>query len=140
MDCLWSAAERQSIELVGPEGTLEDTLSCGNSDMLIRALVNVLGNAIKYSPPHTTITLRLADAGAEGIALHVVDQGIGIAESDLPRLFDPFFQAAEHDGAKAGVGLGLSFVKAVIERHGGSIRVTSEVGRGTDFGIVLPRA
>jgi signal transduction histidine kinase/CHASE2 domain-containing sensor protein len=141
VDQLWPAAENKAIELVGPECDLEDTLVMGNPDMLIRALVNVIDNALKYSPSHTAITVRLVDEAEDGIVLHIIDQGIGIAEEDLPPLFDPFFQVKRGKSeGDMGVGLGLPFVKAVIERHGGSITVSSQLGQGSDFRIVLPRA
>ncbi|GAB2567553.1 CHASE2 domain-containing protein [Dyella jejuensis] len=140
IDQLWPAAENKSIELIGPECGLDDTLLRGNADMLIRALVNVIDNALKYSPPHTTITLRIVDDGDSGMLLHIVDQGIGIAEEDLAHLFDPFFQVAGKPEVDMGVGLGLPFVKTVIERHGGSITVASQPGQGTDVRIALPRA
>lgn len=138
-DQLWPTAQSRSIELIGPECELGDTLLQGHADMLIRALVNVVDNALKYSPPHTVITLRIVDAGKGRMALHVIDQGIGIAEGDLPHLFEPFFQVSDKPEAELGVGLGLPFVKTVIERHGGSITVASQSGRGTDVCIVLPR-
>jgi signal transduction histidine kinase len=140
VDQLWPAADSKSIELIGPECELEDTLLMGNVDMLIRAVVNVIDNALKYSPPHTAITVRIDDAGAGKMVLHVIDQGVGIAAEHLPHLFDPFFQAEGKGDAERGVGLGLPFVKAVIERHGGSIHVHSAPGQGTDFGVTLPRA
>jgi CHASE2 domain-containing sensor protein len=140
IDQLWPAAEAKSIQLIGPECILDDTLLMGNADMLIRALVNVIDNALKYSPAHTSVTLRIVDDGEAGLVLHIMDQGIGIAEEDLPQLFDPFFQvgAGKADG-DMGVGLGLPFVKTVIERHGGSITVASRLGDGTDFRMVFPR-
>jgi signal transduction histidine kinase len=119
---------------------LDDTLMLGHSDMLIRALVNVIDNALKYSPPDTAITVRIADAGEGRMALHVIDQGIGIAEEHLAHLFEPFFQVAGKSNVEMGVGLGLPFVKTVIERHGGSISVSSQPGHGTDVRMVFPRA
>jgi len=141
MDQLWPVAENKAIELIGPECDVEDTLIMGNPDMLIRTLVNVIDNALKYSPSHTAITVRLVDEGEDGLVLHIIDQGVGIAESDVPHLFEPFFQVGggKREG-DMGVGLGLPFVKAVIERHGGSVTVASQLGQGTDFRIVLPRA
>jgi CHASE2 domain-containing sensor protein/two-component sensor histidine kinase len=139
VDQLWPAAESKSIELIGPECELEDTLLMGNADMLIRAIVNVIDNALKYSQPQTAITVRIVDEGEEGMVLHVIDQGVGIAAEHLPHLFDPFFQADGKGDADRGVGLGLPFVKAVIERHGGDVQVHSEPGKGTDFRIVLAR-
>jgi CHASE2 domain-containing sensor protein len=140
VDQLWPAADNKAIELVGPECELDDTLMRANADMLIRTLVNVIDNALKYSPPHTAITVRIVDEGDGGMMLHVIDQGIGIAAENLPRLFDPFFQVEGKSDGHMGVGLGLPFVKAVIERHGGSISVSSELGQGTDMRISLPRA
>ncbi|WP_333682185.1 ATP-binding protein [Dyella sp.] len=141
MDQLWLAARDKAIELIGPECDRQDTAIMGNPDMLIRALVNVIDNALKYSPSHTAITVRLLDEGEEGLVLHVIDHGMGIAEDNLPHLFEPFFQVGggQRNG-DMGVGLGLPFVKAVIERHGGSITVASQLGQGTDFRIVLPHA
>ena len=141
VDQLWPVAENKAIDLIGPECDLDDTLIMGSSDMLIRALVNVIDNALKYSPSHTAITVRLVDEGEDGLVLHVIDQGMGIAADDVPHLFEPFFQVGggKREG-DMGVGLGLPFVKAVIERHGGSLNVTSQLGQGTDFRMVLPRA
>jgi signal transduction histidine kinase/CHASE2 domain-containing sensor protein len=139
-DQLWRTAQAKSIALIGPECELDDTLMLGHSDMLIRALVNVIDNALKYSPPDTAITVRIADAGEGCLALHVMDQGIGIAEEHLAHLFEPFFQVAGKSNVEMGVGLGLPFVKTVIERHGGSISVSSQPGHGTDVRMVFPRA
>jgi CHASE2 domain-containing sensor protein len=140
VDQLWPRAEGKFIELIGPECDFENTLIIGNADMLIRAVVNVIDNALKYSPSHTAITVSIVDEGANGMALHVMDQGIGIAAEHLPHLFGPFFQADGKGDADRGVGLGLPFVKAVIERHGGRIQVLSKPGKGTDFSLVLPIA
>jgi len=137
-DQLWPIAGGKSIELIGPECDLGDTLIHGHADMLIRAVVNVIDNALKYSSPHTAVTLRIVAAGEEHIALHVIDQGIGIAEDDLVHLFEPFFQVSGRVGVELGVGLGLPFVKTVIERHGGTISVTSQRGSGTDVCMVFP--
>lgn len=139
IDYAWSAAEKKSIQVIGPECSVENTMLMGNADMLIRTIVNVIDNAIKYSPPHTSIKVRLVDVDQKHMALHIVDEGMGIAEDDLQRLFDPFFQVVTQGEAEAGVGLGLPFVKTVIERHGGSVNVQSAPGIGTDFKIVLPR-
>jgi signal transduction histidine kinase len=140
VDQLWPAAENKSIELIGPECELDDTLILANADMLIRALINVIDNALKYSSPATAITVRLVADGEARIGLHVIDQGIGITEENVPRLFDPFFQVEGKADGHMGVGLGLPFVKTVIERHGGSIIVSSKLGQGTDMHIALPRA
>ncbi|GLQ95897.1 sensor histidine kinase [Dyella mobilis] len=140
IDQLWPAAESKAIDLIGPQCALENTLIAANANMLIRALVNVIDNALKYSPSHTSITVRIEAKDDRHLSLHVIDQGIGIAQEDLTRLFDPFFQVAGKADGEMGVGLGLPFVKAVIDRHGGEIGVSSHPGRGTDVCIVLPAA
>jgi CHASE2 domain-containing sensor protein len=138
IDQMWSAAERKSIQLVGPEGDATGALVMANTDMLIRAVVNLLDNAVKYSPSHTAIRIGIAPAGAARLELYVIDEGIGISAEAMPRLFEPFFRAGKTRETSDGVGLGLPFVKTVIQRHGGAVGVTSELGAGTEFRIVLP--
>jgi signal transduction histidine kinase len=74
--------------------------------------------------------------GAE-VEFQVVDQGIGLPEQDIPRLFETFFRAS-NSGKISGTGLGLSIVKRAVELHGGRIAVTSQLGKGTTFTVVLP--
>ncbi|MFC5475327.1 ATP-binding protein [Paraherbaspirillum soli] len=143
VDQVAPAAEQKSIALLAPEDTGQPLFLLGNWNMLMRSLVNVLDNAIKYSPPGSAITVRLArENGDQGelATIHVIDQGIGIPADALPHLFEPFFQVdGRHDG-KTGIGLGLPFVLTVVERHGGTISVASHAGLGTDFRIALPLA
>ncbi|MEE4281802.1 MAG: CHASE2 domain-containing protein [Pseudomonadales bacterium] len=109
-----------------------------NGELLERAFVNLLTNAIKYSPPDTTISI---DLKIEDSKVHVIfkDQGYGIPAEELPHIFEPFFRSSEKRLAEnRGAGLGLRFVKTVIERHTGSISVTSTWGEGTTFELVLP--
>jgi CHASE2 domain-containing sensor protein/nitrogen-specific signal transduction histidine kinase len=138
MDQVWSTAERKSVQLIGPIGQIADTLVMASSDMLIRAVVNVLDNAVKYSPSHTSIRIGISRAGPASFELYVIDEGIGISGEAMTRIFEPFFQVETHRDVADGLGLGLAFVKAVIQRHGGSLSVTSESGMGTEFRIVLP--
>ncbi|CAE7458919.1 phoR [Symbiodinium pilosum] len=109
-----------------------------NGELLERAFVNLLTNAIKYSPPDTTISIDLKIKDSK---VHVIfkDQGYGIPAEELPHIFEPFFRSSEKRLAEnRGAGLGLRFVKTVIERHTGSISVTSTWGEGTTFELVLP--
>jgi len=132
------AARKKSISLLGPSGDIANTLIRADANMLMRAIVNVIDNAIKYSTPHTVVEVRIERVDDGQLALHVVDQGIGISQDALQRLFEPFFQVRRDRHDDGGVGLGLPFVKAVVERHRGTIEVVSEPGRGTDFVIRLP--
>ncbi|WP_153074621.1 ATP-binding protein [Paraburkholderia bonniea] len=139
MDQVWLAANQKSIELLGPDNeTGCEPYVQGNLDMLLRAVVNVLDNAIKYSPENTAIEVRIVATDDGQFALHVIDQGIGMTPDTIARLYEPFFQAVRQRDAEAGVGLGLPFVRAVVERHGGTVGVSSELGRGTDFWVQLP--
>lgn len=104
--------------------------------LLRHALVNLMSNAIKYSPQGGTIVFSAGwDAGA--VTFEVSDCGIGIPEKDLPRLFESFHRAG-NVGNISGTGLGLAIVKKSVERHGGTINVRSEEGRGTTFTINIP--
>jgi two-component system phosphate regulon sensor histidine kinase PhoR len=110
-----------------------------NPPLLEQAVVNLLDNAIKYSPEDTTVALSAAQAERETV-ITVADQGVGISRDHLPRLFERFYRV---DKARSrdlgGTGLGLSIVKHIAQVHGGSVSVDSLVGRGSTFRIHLPR-
>ena len=109
----------------------------GNRDRLEQALQNLAANAIRYAPPGSTIRLA-ARAAAGGVAISVEDEGPGIAPEHLPHIFDRFYKAeASRTGTSGGSGLGLSIVKAIVERHGARISVSSRPER-TTFDIVFP--
>ncbi len=101
-----------------------------------RVLANLLSNAIKYSPSGGTIHFD-AIQQSHGLQFSVSDQGIGIPDDDIPRLFESFHRAT-NVGNISGTGLGLSIVKKSLERQGGSIEVTSRVGHGTIFLVKIP--
>lgn len=105
-----------------------------------RLLVNLLGNAIKFTPSGGAVTLRSAWDGDRGrLTLAVTDTGEGIPPEDLEKIFDKFGQAARRTaGRKMSTGLGLTFCKLVAEAHGGTITVRSEVGAGSTFTIEIP--
>ncbi|HTK66783.1 MAG TPA: HAMP domain-containing sensor histidine kinase [Pseudonocardia sp.] len=114
------------------ESRLQPCTVSGDSTALERAVLNLLDNAAKWSPPagSVRIGLRVEDNG--WAVLEVLDEGPGIAEHDLPRVFDRFYRATE-DRGRPGSGLGLAIVKQVAERHGGSVRA----GRGESGGALL---
>jgi signal transduction histidine kinase len=106
-------------------------------DRLEQAIGNLVANALRHTPPEGTIDLD-GRAGANGYTLRVSDTGTGIAPEHLAHVFDRFYKVdASRTSGAGGSGLGLSIVKAIVERHGGSISVTSSGGR-TEFVIVLP--
>jgi len=106
-------------------------------DRLRQALANLVDNAIKYTPRggHIDVT---ASVHAESVAIRVNDNGAGISERDLPRIFDRLYRG-DQSRTTRGIGLGLSLVKAYVEAQAGQVVVTSEPGRGSTFEVRLPR-
>jgi two-component system sensor kinase FixL len=104
-----------------------------------QVVTNLINNAIKYSPDGGAITVTIqAEEGAENVTLSVADHGIGIPHSDQARIFGRFVRAENAQGI-GGTGLGLYLCRALMERHGGSIRFTSTEGAGSTFTVTLPR-
>jgi signal transduction histidine kinase len=104
-------------------------------------LLNLVTNAIKYTPQSGTVALSLAQEDGS-VMFTVADTGIGIAPGDLPHIFDRFWRAdpaRSRTGDRPGTGLGLSITKWIAEAHGGSITVQSRPGRGSVFTVRLPR-
>jgi two-component system sensor histidine kinase SenX3 len=117
-----------------------DVLIRGDRDLLVRALVNLLDNAIQYTRPGGRIDVTMAKADAR-VEVTVADTGMGIPANELLRIFERFYRVDKaRSRALGGTGLGLAIVKHVAERHGGSIRVVSEEGRGSAFTLSLPVA
>jgi PAS domain S-box-containing protein len=100
------------------------------------ALVNLLENAVKYSPPKTTIRLRVALLDRAAM-ITVSDEGIGIPQEDIPQLFEAFHRG-RNVGSANGTGLGLVIVKQAIDAHHGSINVDSQLNQGTTFTLTIP--
>lgn len=103
--------------------------------LLRHILTNLLGNALKYSPPDTPVRCTV-EAEGDRLRLEVTDRGIGIPAQDLPRLFERFHRGG-NVGNVQGTGMGLHIVKECVELHGGRIDVDSEPGRGTTFRVEL---
>lgn len=116
----------------------------GDGPRLQQVFWNLLKNAIKFSPPKARITLKavVLDGEPLRVAIHIADQGAGIAAKDLARIFLPFEQATtegKQRGSDAGLGLGLAIAKAIVELHRGTIHAASDgVGRGATFTVHLP--
>jgi PAS domain S-box-containing protein len=103
-----------------------------------RALNNLITNAIKYSPEHAPITI-VCDKQGENFTIAVKDEGIGMDEHVLDRVFDKFFRADSSDTAVGGFGLGLNIAADIVNNHGGSIHAKSEKGAGSTFTISIPQ-
>ena len=110
----------------------------GDPDLLAQVLINLVDNAIKYTPTGGTITISAPVEGDE-IRIDVADTGVGIPAENLPRIFERFYRVEKaRTRGKGGTGLGLAIVKHIIKGHGGRVDVKSVVGKGTVFSIFLP--
>jgi len=108
---------------------------------LEQALVNLVDNAVKFSPPGTEVRIACNRTDGGMVEIHVIDQGIGIPEADLPRIFERFYRVDKARSREAGgTGLGLSIVKHIAELFGGSVRVKSRLNEGSTFTLCFPAA
>lgn len=128
-------AARKNIEIITEIGeplrpVAADSLS------LSEVFVNIIGNAIKYSPDNTKVFVKAEEKGNE-VRITIRDQGIGIAPDDLPHVFDGFYRGKSGEAA-SGHGIGLAVSRRIVEAHDGSITVESEPGKGTTFTVSLP--
>ncbi len=109
-----------------------------NRDQIEQVLVNLIDNAIKYTPQGGKITVSL-EVHNGAATVHVADTGIGIMSQDVPRLFERFYRVDKARSRQSGgTGLGLSIVKHIVEMHGGRVEVQSEYERGSTFSFSLP--
>ena len=134
--CREATLEKQiDVQLVCEEG-LD---GCFDATLLEQAAVNLLDNAIKYSPEQSTIRIEAESNGGDAL-IRFQDHGMGIASKHLPRLFERFYRVDKARSRKlGGTGLGLAIVKHIAQAHGGHISVESELGIGSTFTLTLPK-
>lgn len=108
-----------------------------DSSLIQEVILNLVENAIKYSPPKSAVVISSREVGDQ-IIVTVTDCGPGILESEQNRIFEKFYRGTEHTHSTKGSGLGLYLVKYFVELHGGRVFVRSEKNKGTRFGFVLP--
>jgi two-component system phosphate regulon sensor histidine kinase PhoR len=107
-------------------------------ELMEQAAVNLLDNAVKYSPPGSRVSIS-AETVADHVAIHFQDNGIGIGEKHLPRLFERFYRVDKARSRQmGGTGLGLAIVKHIVQAHGGSVTVISTLGKGSIFTLTIP--
>jgi two-component system, OmpR family, sensor histidine kinase SenX3 len=130
-------ASARGIELT--ESWDEGLMVLGDEDLLITGLRNLLENAVAYSPEKTRVVVSATRGGTDTAQLSVADQGIGIPERDLQRIFERFYRVdPARSRATGGTGLGLAIVKHVVAAHSGQVTVWSKEGVGSTFTVRLP--
>jgi len=134
-----AAADRRGIHLTT---TLPDRpLRVQHDPPRVGQIVtNLVGNAVKFTPRGGEVRVTAAPDSSGGVRIEVEDSGVGIDESELPRIFERFYRGSEANEARStGSGLGLAIVKSIVDMHRGTIAVESRVGKGTRFVVILPR-
>lgn len=139
VDLIKNVAETHIAERnVSVSSKLQHAYVRGDADRLRQVFDNLIRNAIKYSTGSNPIEVTI-DGTGENYRVEVIDRGIGIPPEDLPRLFGRFARGSNARRQKiAGTGIGLFIVKMIVERHGGTVDVTSVLGEGSTFGVILP--
>jgi heavy metal sensor kinase len=136
LDGVRPLAEAKGLELV--EAVPPALRAWGDADHLIRLVLNLLDNAVRYTPPGGRVTLRAEGDGVR-VRVSIADTGPGIAREHLPHVFERFYRVEPHRAAGAGgAGLGLAIAHEIAHWHGGTLTVASELGRGTVFTVDLP--
>jgi two-component system OmpR family sensor kinase len=136
-----------SAQVAGPEhpitlsGDVDELYTLGDQNRIHQVIANLLANARTHTPAGTAITVSVAES-SDGVRIAVRDSGPGLSDEDQKRIFERFYRADSSrvriDGE--GSGLGLSIVDAVMKAHGGSVSVTSELGKGSTFTLFFPQA
>ncbi len=136
---LQTTAKKKRIRLVEQPNQRIPPVAADKS-LISQAVKNLVTNAIKYSPERTTVTVSTA-LEAEAVRVSVEDRGYGIPPESVDRVWEKFYRVVREGQEKdeESTGLGLSFVREVVEQHGGAVELESEVGRGSKFSFTLPR-
>ncbi len=139
-----NSIENINIQVKAKKGTVFAELGAENSYILAdkvhltNVFVNLLDNANKYTPENPEITIK-TESNGKGLLVHVRDNGIGISKANQKKIFEKLYRVStgnRHD--VKGFGLGLSYVKAIVEEHGGTISLESELGKGSTFTVFIP--
>jgi two-component system phosphate regulon sensor histidine kinase PhoR len=133
-------AHRYGVRLQFEKGHEKTIRVYADRKRILEATNNLIVNAVKYSKPGGTITVSFVDIGDQ-VLVEIADTGIGIAEKDLPRIFERFYRVDKsRSREQGGTGLGLAIVKHIIEAHHQSVRVQSKLGEGTTFTFTLQKS
>jgi signal transduction histidine kinase len=139
MDMVTPQASEKELRLVPPTGPCRMCVRA-DEDKMRQILLNLIANALKFTPAGGTISIR-ANGSSSEVAIEVTDTGIGIPAEKLESVFEPFVQAkGALKASDQGVGLGLAISRQLARAMGGDVRVASRVGEGSTFTLTLPRA
>jgi signal transduction histidine kinase len=134
-----ASAQKENIHLEFTPYEGKDWVE-GDEEKLSQVFSNLITNAIRYNKPNGTIKVSIEEK-EEFVAVKIEDTGIGIPEEHLPYIFDQFYRVKKNERKKSeGTGLGLSIAKKIVEVHGGTIEVTSELQKGSKFTVFFPKA
>jgi signal transduction histidine kinase len=139
VEFLQPVSEESNISLKLDTPTGSDVV-LGDEESLEQVFLNIINNAILYNKPSGSVTISIKE-NTDFIQVDIEDTGVGIAPEHLPYIFDQFYQIdrSKREGDK-GSGLGLTIAQKIVKAHGGSIQVSSELGEGTVFSVLLPKA
>jgi PAS domain S-box-containing protein len=138
IDSVSDFAEKQHIALES-NGICSDRKILADRDLIVQVLVNLLGNAVKFSPAESTVKVTAEDF-ADSVKFQVIDSGRGVPDKFQQRIFERFEQVSSADATeKGGSGLGLAICKTIVTKHGGTIGVESKDGSGSTFWFVIPQ-
>jgi two-component system OmpR family sensor kinase len=126
----------RTVDLITPRVPWSPAAVLGDPDLLLLVFYNLVDNACKFTSPDDTIEVLLRE-GDTALTVDVADSGPGIAEADLPHIFEELYRGENAKGVE-GSGLGLALAKKIVERHDGQISVRSRVGHGTVFTVRVP--
>ncbi len=139
-DCILAVETSANKKHIAINQVLPDNITSfvADKDLLLMAIINVLNNAVKYTPEKGNITFAVANQD-DAISFEIIDTGYGISQEDLPYIFDRSYRSSDSDISKyPGTGLGLAITSEIVHLHGGQIEVQSEPGEGTQFTIRVP--
>jgi signal transduction histidine kinase len=132
-------ADKKNIELTAGFPEQPNTYITADIGLLNRAIANLINNAIEHTPAGGTVSITFTKDKTD-VRLEVCDSGEGIQESDIPYIFDRFYQADKSRSNDTNAGLGLAIAQKIFNLHGGKIAVDSPVGTGTTFKVWIPES
>jgi two-component system phosphate regulon sensor histidine kinase PhoR len=124
---------------IAVHSTIQDDIYIieGDEGTLVEAVVNIVGNAVKYSPTGSRVEI-IASNMDDQVVIEINDNGIGISSEDLPFIFEDFYTSRSNQQMERGSGVGLALTRRIIEAHNGTVTVESEQGKGSTFKMRFP--